>query len=168
MIFLERASPGRRIFLASLLFALTLLPLAGVFAQQQNLQSFEKDEVVFILADGSRHVLEVEMAETWPQKMQGLMYRRELAQDAGMLFIYEGERERAMWMKNTYIPLDIIFIDSGGRIVGLAERTVPQSLATIRSRAPALAVLEVNAGTVSRLGIARGDKVLHTRFGNTH
>ena len=81
-----------------------------------------------------------------------------------MLFLYEAEGLRTMWMKNTVIPLDMLFIDRRGEIVDIVERTVPFSLETISSDRPALAVLELNAGTASRLGIRPGDRVVHDAF----
>ncbi|MCP4330721.1 MAG: DUF192 domain-containing protein [Alphaproteobacteria bacterium] len=106
----------------------------------------------------------VEVATTPAQKMQGLMFRQSLPKDGGMLFDYGAPRSVAMWMKNTYIPLDLLFIGGDGRIVNIVERAVPHSLATIPSDGPVRAVLEVNGGTVSRLGIAPGDRVAHGIF----
>ena len=94
------------------------------------------------------------------------MFRRKLAPDAGMLFDYKVPQRITMWMKNTYIPLDMLFIGAGGRIVNIAERTVPRSLAAISSDGNAQAVLEVNGGTARRLGIRPGDMVLHPIFSN--
>ncbi len=106
------------------------------------------------------------MALTGEQHAQGLMYRRSLAADAGMLFLYRGAGMLSMWMKNTSIPLDMMFIAPDGRIVDIAERTVPYSLETVSSRFAASAVLEVNGGTVARLGVQPGDRVLHRAFGS--
>lgn len=93
------------------------------------------------------------------------MYRRRLAADAGMLFIFEKPEPARFWMKNTYIPLDIIFIAPDGRISNIAERTVPLSLETVASDGPVVAVLEVNGGTAARLGIRPGDRVIHPALG---
>ena len=93
------------------------------------------------------------------------MYRRSLADDAGMLFVYGSEGMVSMWMRNTFIPLDMLFIAGDGRIVRIAERTVPQSLETISSGRPVIGVLEVNGGTAARLGIQPGDRVLYRAFG---
>jgi uncharacterized protein len=98
--------------------------------------------------------------------MQGLMFRRALAAEAGMLFDYGSPQPIAMWMKNTLIPLDMIFIANDGKIVDFHERAVPMSLDTIETKVPARAVLEVNAGTVARLGVQVGDTVHHVSFGN--
>lgn len=106
----------------------------------------------------------VELAETPSTWRQGLQRRRHLASDAGMLFNFRQPRLISMWMKDTLIPLDMIFIDERGAVLNLAENTVPLSLVTISSNGPALAVLEVNAGTVAKLGVRPGDRVLHPLF----
>ena len=93
------------------------------------------------------------------------MYRRDLAGDAGMLFIYERDKPISMWMKNTLIPLDMLFLARDGRIVRIAARAVPMSLQTISSGEEVAAVLELNGGTADRLGIAAGDRVIHPALG---
>ena len=92
------------------------------------------------------------------------MYRRSMAANAGMLFDYGSMRHIRMWMKNTYLPLDMIFIDSKGKIINIVERTIPHSLSVISSRGRVRAVLELNSGTASRLGINEGDRVIHSIF----
>jgi len=92
------------------------------------------------------------------------MYRRKMAADAGMLFVYPSDAPVSMWMKNTFIPLDMFFIGSDGRITHIAERTVPQSTELIGSYGPVRGVLELNGGTASRLGIKPGDRVIHRLF----
>ncbi len=125
------------------------------------------DEVELkVVTDKGRFIFSVEVAETAAQRQQGLQHRKNLAASAGMLFDYKRVQPVAMWMKNTLIPLDMLFIDGAGRIVNVARDTEPMSLATIPSAAPVLAVLEVNAGTARRLGIQPGDRVLHAIFGN--
>jgi uncharacterized membrane protein (UPF0127 family) len=133
---------------------------------QIKLQRFERDALTIETADGRRHAFEVELALTGPQHAQGLMFRRSLAEDAGMLFLYSRAGTLSMWMKNTAIPLDMMFIAPDGYIVDVAERTVPYSLETISSRIPASAVLEVNGGTIAQLGIQPGDRVRHRAFGS--
>ncbi len=128
-------------------------------------QTFAKSKLTIVTARG-RFPFDVEMAVTPRQHARGLMFRRKLAPDAGMLFDYKVPQRITMWMKNTYIPLDMLFIGPGGRIVNIAERTVPRSLATISSDGNAQAVLEVNGGTARRLGIRPGDTVLHPIFSN--
>ena len=148
--------------LASFL-CLALLAADPGLAQSQ-LQTFEKDRIRLALQNGEEHEFQVELAVTWEQKAQGLMYRQAMPEDHGMLFLYESEGPRSMWMKNTYIPLDILFIGRDGRIVFIAERTVPLSLSTISSKGPAKAVLELNGGTVAKLGIRPGDRLLYSAF----
>jgi uncharacterized membrane protein (UPF0127 family) len=106
----------------------------------------------------------VEMAVTDEQRAKGLMYRRELADGRGMLFDFTPEQSISMWMKNTYISLDMIFIGADGRVTRVAENTEPESTRIISSGGPAKAVLEVIAGTARKYGIAQGDQVVHPLF----
>jgi uncharacterized membrane protein (UPF0127 family) len=110
------------------------------------------------------HDFYVEVMRTGPERERGLMFRRNLAQDHGMLFDFKVERPVAMWMKNTYLPLDMIFLSKTGTVVGLAENAEPLSEKIIASGAPAYSVLEVNAGTASRISLAIGDRVYHPIF----
>jgi uncharacterized membrane protein (UPF0127 family) len=119
-----------------------------------------------IEGERGRHTFAVEVAATDETRQVGLMFRKTLAADAGMLFDYQTPQPVAMWMKNTLIPLDMLFIGADHRISGIAERTVPHSLATIDSGGPVRAVLELNAGTAARLGIKVGDLVRHAAFKN--
>jgi hypothetical protein len=93
------------------------------------------------------------------------MFRRSLAPDSGMLFDFKTPSMATMWMKNTLIPLDMLFVDEHGRIVNIAERAVPESTDTIAAAAPVRAVIELNGGTVARLGIRPGDQVVFPIFG---
>lgn len=137
--------------------AMLLSPLP-VLAQDGKLERVE------IVTRTGVHVFDVEMAVTPEERSKGLMFRRELPPGRGMLFDFQGEGPIAMWMKNTYISLDMIFIRADGRIARIAENTVPHSEATISSGAPVKAVLEVIAGTAKRLGISPGDRVAHRIF----
>jgi len=107
----------------------------------------------------------VEVADTGARRTQGLQDRRTLAPNAGMLFDFQTPQMVSMWMKDTYLPLDMIFVAANGVILNIAEKTVPHSLIPIVSTGRALAVLEVNAGTARRLGIRPGDRVFHSIFG---
>ena len=109
-------------------------------------------------------VFSVEMATTEEEKTQGLMYRKELADGKGMLFDFSPEQQISMWMKNTYIPLDMIFIRADGRILRIAENTEPHSTKIISSGGLARGVLEVIAGTAQKYGIQPGDRVAHPLF----
>ena len=110
------------------------------------------------------HIFAVEMATTDDEKQKGLMYRRELADGKGMLFDFSPEQQISMWMKNTYISLDMIFIRADGRILRIAENTEPESTKIISSGGLARGVLEVPAGTAQKYGIAPGDRVSHPLF----
>ena len=110
-------------------------------------------------------VLEVEMARTEQQRTTGLMYRKELPERQGMLFDFGADQMVYMWMKNTYIPLDMLFIRADGAIARIAAMTTPMSEATISSGEPVRAVLEIPGGAAKRLGIAVGDKVSTGLFG---
>ncbi len=125
---------------------------------------FERDAIVIETKDGTRHRFSVELAITRQQQSRGLMFRRELAADAGMLFLHKPARVASMWMRNTIIPLDMLFIGEAGRIDKIVQRTVPQSLRTISSDRPVAAVLELDGGSASRLGIATGDRVIYKAF----
>jgi len=127
--------------------------------------SFSRSRLV-IETPLSRHAFTVEVAVTPASRQRGLMHRRSLAPDAGMLFDYGRTTPAAMWMKNTFIALDMLFIGDDGLILKIAERTVPHSLETVASDKPVRAVLEVNAGTAARLGIRTGDRVHHAIFAN--
>ena len=109
---------------------------------------FKKEGTVDILRMSGEHVvqLDIEIAETDEEKAQGLMFRQSMGDKQGMLFIFEEEKPQSFWMKNTYIPLDIIFISKEGRIVDQYLGADPKSNKSIRSRRPATYVLEVNAG----------------------
>ena len=110
------------------------------------------------------HIFSVEMATTEDEKQKGLMYRKELADGKGMLFDFSPEQPISMWMKNTYISLDMIFIRADGRIQRIAENTQTESDRIIPSGGPVRAVLEVVAGTAKKFGIAAGDRVASPIF----
>jgi uncharacterized protein len=117
-----------------------------------------------IVTKSGVQVFSVEMATTEEEKTTGLMYRKELADGKGMLFDFTPEQEVSMWMKNTYISLDMIFIRADGRILRIAENTEPMSTRIIPSRGLAKGVLEVIAGTAKKYGIEPGDRVGHPLF----
>lgn len=144
--------------LAPLLFLLFALPISVGAVE------WEVDRLEIETRDGTRHAFNVELAITPEQRAQGLMHRESLAEDWGMLFLHRRDRVLSMWMRNTLISLDMLFIDRRGRIVRIAEQTTPLSERAITSGRPARAVLEVPGGTVERLGIAKGDRVIHSAF----
>ena len=119
-------------------------------AEQQTLEIASKSGV---------HVFAVDLAVTDEERQRGLMFRRSLPESYGMLFDFKRDQDVSMWMKNTFVPLDMIFIRSDGRILRIAENTEPQSERIIPSGGPVRAVLEVVGGTAKKLGIEAGDRV---------
>lgn len=125
---------------------------------------FGTGQVEILTHDGRRYPFSVEIAKTPAQRARGLMYRKQMAADHGMLFDFDGVQPRAMWMKNTYLSLDILFLEADGRIWMIAEETTPLSEKTILADGPIRAALELKAGTSRLLGIEVGDRVLHPMF----
>ena len=117
-----------------------------------------------IVTKSGVQVFSVEMATTEEEKQTGLMHRKELPDGKGMLFDFSPEQQISMWMKNTYISLDMIFIRADGRILRIAENTEPLSTRIISSGGLAKGVLEVIAGTAQKYGIQPGDRVAHPLF----
>ena len=115
-----------------------------------------------IVSPGRRHEFTVEVAQTPEEQAQGLMFRQSLAPDAGMLFPFNPPRPASFWMKNTLIPLDLIFIRTDGTIESIAPNAVPRSLEAIPSRGPVAAVLEIAGGRAAALGLKEGDRVVWT------
>ncbi len=125
---------------------------------------FEKDTLQIKKQDGEILDFNVELATTDKERSQGLMFRKNLADNEGMLFIFNNPVRAAFWMKNTFIPLDMIFIHPDGAIHHIHHNAKPQDLTKISSNFPALAVLEVPGGLSSRMGITIGDQILHPAF----
>ena len=124
------------------------------------------EKLVFVTRDGKRHEFSVEMALTPDHQEIGEMFRSSVPDKGGMLFDMGPPHEIRMWMKNTLVPLDMVFITADGTILSIAENTVPQSLATVSSHGAARAVVELAGGTTARLNIRVGDKVQQRIFGN--
>jgi uncharacterized membrane protein (UPF0127 family) len=141
------------------------LTLAGAADAQteatlEPLDAFPQSSLA-IEASGKRHEFAVWIADTTPRRAQGLMFVKSLAPMRGMLFVYPEARVVSMWMKNTLIPLDMLFVAGDGRIIRIAQRTRPQSLEQITSMGPVVAVIELAGGESARLGIEHGARVLH-------
>jgi uncharacterized protein len=142
------------------------MALAGVksFAQNgplEDLSAFPRGKLE--ISDGKKvkHTFDVWLADNPNRQAQGLMFVRALPDMRGMLFVHQRPKPISMWMKNTYIPLDMVFIDDRGRIQQIVEQTTPHSLDLIRSKDPALAVLEIAGGEAKKLGLHAGQHVKH-------
>jgi hypothetical protein len=146
------------IVLSVLVFAIGIFPLA---AHAQNGSSTESSPLraIEIVTKTQRQTFEVEVASTREQRARGLMFRKTIPERDGMLFDFGRDQEIRMWMKNTLIPLDMIFIKSDGHILRIEQNAEPESLRLISSGGPARSVLEVKAGTATRFGISVGDRV---------
>jgi uncharacterized protein len=123
-----------------------------------------KTERLVIETAKGEQVFKVEVVREEKERSRGLMYRKRLADDRGMLFEYDPPQDVAFWMKNTYLPLDIIFIGTDGKIITIAANTTPLSLDRIPSNGVARGVLEIKGGFAEKLGIKVGDRVRHALF----
>ncbi|MBC7167262.1 DUF192 domain-containing protein [Phenylobacterium sp.] len=153
---MSQSAIDRRALLAGLaVFAAPGLPLAADAAALEPLE---------IVTAKGRTTFMVEIADDDRERAQGLMYRRSLAADRGMLFDFKTERSVSFWMRNTYIPLDMIFIRADGRIRSIARNTTPMSDQGVPSGGPVRAVLEIPGGRAAELGVLPGDRVVHRIF----
>ena len=140
--------------------AFTLALARAQTAPLLDLASFPRSDLTIAAKTGT-HTFHIWLADTPDRQRQGLMFVRDLPADEGMLFVNTKPRVLTMWMKNTFIPLDMVFIDARGRIRSIVERTTPQSEAIISSQSAVKAVLELKGGEASRRGLHRGDRVQH-------
>ncbi|MBN9490167.1 MAG: DUF192 domain-containing protein [Alphaproteobacteria bacterium] len=151
---------GRRFFLG----APVLLAATAAGAQDSEIK-YDRSSLVIVTA--AREIkFDIEMALTEPQREHGLMFRKSLGPYEGMLFDFYREQPVSFWMKNTLIPLDMVFIAGDGTIRHVHANAKPLSTDTIPSEYPVRAVLEINGGTAGLLGIKPGDKVKHQIFGD--
>jgi uncharacterized protein len=146
--------------------------LAGVIISGSSVrqgiqgQTLKQEQLVIVNAQQQKHTFRIDIAQTVEQLQKGLMYREHIDADYGMLFVYTRVQETAMWMKNTPIPLDMLFIDNDGKILWIAENAKPYDERAISSHFPIRATLELKGGEVARRGIMRGDTVYNSYFGN--
>ena len=141
------AGTGAALALAIVLYAIIVAPRPTVSEYGLPTET---------LSIGKNNTLTVEIADSDASRAKGLMMRTFLPQGQGMLFVWPEEAPRTMWMKDTFIPLDIIFMDGQGKIVGIATQAVPHDLSPLGTDRPARYVLEVPAGDANRLGLAVG------------
>jgi len=142
---------------------LSLAAFAVPATAQAPAVRFDRTPLV-IESGGKKHRFTVEIADNDERRTLGLMHRRQMAADAGMLFDFKRDGQVSMWMRNTVLPLDMLFVDRDGIVRKVHERAVPFSETVISSDVPVRAVLELNGGTASRLGLRPGDKLDHPMF----
>lgn len=123
-----------------------------------------RHESLSLMTSAGEKKIDIEIASTTTEQQRGLMFRTSLADTSGMLFPYDPPREITMWMQNTYIPLDMVFILADGTVHRIEVNTEPMSETVIPSRGKATAVLELAGGAAARLGLKPGDKVVHSLF----
>jgi uncharacterized protein len=150
-------------FLAGVSALASIAPIA-VRAQAPAGESETRLEKLTFQTAGGPRLFQVEVARTPAERERGLMFRRFMPADRGMLFDFDNEQTVMMWMKNTYIPLDMVFISRAGAVVNIAENTEPLSERIIPSVAPAYAVVELNGGVANKIGLKVGDRVEHPMF----
>jgi len=155
--FLRRA----RFTLAGLLCLALGAQAFAQIAPLEDLAAFPSGPLTISDGKKARHVFQVWLADSPQRQAQGLMFVRALPDLRGMLFVHDAPQPISMWMKNTYIPLDMVFIDAHSRIQQIVEQTTPHSLDIIRAKDPALAVLEIAGGEAKRLGLHPGQHVSH-------
>lgn len=139
----------------------------GVVEPTKAQPELPREKLVIVTADGKRHEFNVEVAKTPEQQITGLMFRKSVPADSGMLFVWGHPIDSEMWMKNTLVSLDMVFIGADGRISHIAEDTVPESLAVINGGAGVAATLELQGGITAKLGILVGDHVQSPALGAT-
>jgi uncharacterized membrane protein (UPF0127 family) len=164
LLFVSR-QPARHAVGRRFLFAAPLALVATTTRAQDNDIVFKRSALT-IVSSGREIKFDVEMATNDAERQHGLMYRKQLAPYEGMLFDFYREMPVSFWMKNTLIPLDMVFIAGDGTIRHVHANAVPLSTDTIPSQYPVRAVLEINGGSARLLGIKPGDKVRHPIFGN--
>ena len=151
-----------------LLLSLLAIPLTAVAQSPEPTgpqPTLPKEKLVIVTKDGSRHAFDVELAATPKQQETGEMFRNSVPENSGMLFVWDAPKQSEMWMKNTLVPLDMVFIKPDGTIDSIAEDTVPHSLKIVASHGPVLATLELAGGVTAKLNITVGDKVEAKQFG---
>jgi uncharacterized protein len=151
------------------IFAVILVGLVLLFApvHQSRAQEPAKIEPLTIVSADSATLFTAEIADTEDLRSRGLMFRHKLPEGQAMLFDFGVPKPAAMWMKNTYMSLDMVFVRPDGTIAAIAENTVPKSLDTISVQEPVRGVIELPAGTVKKLGLVQNDKVYHRIFATT-
>ena len=158
-------SPSRRnIFLGGIIALMAALIFVWAQTGTPPAPVFPRGSLVIVRADGQKFTLDIEIATTRVQTEYGLMFRHSLPKDSGMLFLFTPDRPESFWMKNTYIPLDMLFVRADGTIVKIVTHAQPLNLAPIASDEPVRGVIEINGGEADRRGLKTGDRVLYPAF----
>ena len=155
----EPAGPGTMHMVRAFAAAALLGLLACAPSTPAATESADGTVPLTIVTDSGAHRYQVEVARTADEQARGLMYRQEMAADRGMIFPFTPPRPASFWMKNTYVPLDMIFVGTDGRIESVAADTVPLTMQSYTSQGVVAAVLELNAGEAARIGAGPGDRV---------
>ncbi|HEV8330825.1 MAG TPA: DUF192 domain-containing protein [Steroidobacteraceae bacterium] len=139
--------------------------VAGADNDAQQLdRAFSRSTLQIATPDAKLHRIDVWIADNDMRRARGLMFVENMADDAGMLFIYPQPQEISMWMKNTHLSLDMVFVSANGRVHSIVANTKPMSLDTISSKGTVLAVIELKAGSAARMNIRPGAQVIHPAF----
>ena len=140
----------------------------SAFAQtnREDVVDFGDSQTLIIVSENGEHNFKVEEAKTLDQQARGMMFREEMSEDTGMIFEFEEPKVATIWMKNTALPLDIIFVRSNGKILKIEHMAQPYTLRSASSEAVVAAVVELKGGTSKDLGIQPGDTIKHTFFEN--
>jgi uncharacterized protein len=146
--------------------ALFLITVSACAQEETPETEVRTESLTIINQDGQEHFFNIEIADTPEAQRYGLMYRKELPKDSGMLFVFPEESARNFWMQNTFIPLDMLFIKKDGLIHHIHKNAVPHDLTHIPSNGPVLAVLEINGGLSDALNFQSGSTVYHKVFVN--
>ncbi len=151
---------------ADVLQAQDVDPAESIAEMEVTAYTPDLEELRYTDEAGNEHVFKVEVVSKLAEVQKGLMFRHDMPENQGMLFVFPAEAERGFWMKNTYIPLDMFFMKSDGTIVKVHKGAIPRDLTVIYSEGKAQYVLEVNAGVADKFGIKAGDKFHHEIFIN--
>ncbi len=157
-------APHRSALIVLLATALAVFAIGSASRAQDTAKL--RVEPVTVETQGGKEIFKAEIADTPELRQKGLMFRKQLGADEGMLFDFGAPRPVHMWMKNTYISLDMIFIRKDGTVVAIGANTEPLSEAVVGVEEPVKGVLEVAAGTAARIGLKPGDRVHHPIFGD--
>jgi uncharacterized membrane protein (UPF0127 family) len=141
------------------LFFFSTMPAVATVAFAQQAVQFSSEPLTIKTAKGTTRTFTVELAVTEDQREYGLMFRKAMPEDHGMLFTFEKTRSVMMWMENTPLALDMLFLDDAGTVTHIQENAIPYSKAIINSGGPVKYVIELNGGVVKKLGLGVGDKV---------